>query len=234
MPLKAINYDKTHFYKIVCKDTSITDCYVGHTTDFTTRKYNHRQNCVNIKSKSYNLKVYKYIRETGGWENWEMILIKTEKCENVLEARSKERECKEQLNATLNNNTPTRTLREHYKDNREKLLENKKEYHLQNIERIHEYQKDYREKNKEQLREKKKQYNLENRDEINKKKKQERIDNPEKFKERDKQAYQKKKIIRQRPYECECGCVCKFSSRLAHFKTAKHQQYLQSQTNPQE
>ena len=34
MPLKEINYDKTHFYKLMCKDFNITDCYVGHTTDW--------------------------------------------------------------------------------------------------------------------------------------------------------------------------------------------------------
>ena len=38
MPLKEINYDKTHFYKLMCKDFNITDCYVGHTTYWVKRK----------------------------------------------------------------------------------------------------------------------------------------------------------------------------------------------------
>ena len=79
MPLKAINYDKTHFYKIVCKDLDIKDCSVGHTTDFTTRKYDHKQRCSNPNNGGYNLPVYRFMRENGGWENFEMILIKTEK-----------------------------------------------------------------------------------------------------------------------------------------------------------
>ena len=78
MPLKAINYDKTHFYKIVCKDLDIKDCYVGHTTDFTTRKYDHKQRCSNPNNGGYNLPVYRFMRENGGWENFEMILIRTE------------------------------------------------------------------------------------------------------------------------------------------------------------
>ena len=43
MPSKAINYDNTHLYKIVCKDLDITDMYIGHTTDFASRKSRHKQ-----------------------------------------------------------------------------------------------------------------------------------------------------------------------------------------------
>jgi hypothetical protein len=35
MPKKPIDYSKTHFYKIVCNDTNIKPCYVGHTTEET-------------------------------------------------------------------------------------------------------------------------------------------------------------------------------------------------------
>ena len=42
MPLKEINCEKTHFYKIVCKDTSIKDCYVdlptSHQENTTTKQ----------------------------------------------------------------------------------------------------------------------------------------------------------------------------------------------------
>ena len=47
MPRLPINYEKTHFYKIVSNDLSITDCYVGHTTDFKTRKTSHKTQCNN-------------------------------------------------------------------------------------------------------------------------------------------------------------------------------------------
>ena len=45
MPRKPIDYSKTISYKIVCNDLSITDCYVGHTTDFTKRKSHHKSDC---------------------------------------------------------------------------------------------------------------------------------------------------------------------------------------------
>ena len=41
MPRKEIDYSNTHFYKIVCKDLNIKDCYVGHTTNFKNKKYEH-------------------------------------------------------------------------------------------------------------------------------------------------------------------------------------------------
>ena len=42
MPRHPINYDNTCFCKIVCKNLDIHDIYVGHTTDFTTRKTAHK------------------------------------------------------------------------------------------------------------------------------------------------------------------------------------------------
>ena len=103
MPRKAINYKKVYVYKIVCNDTNIKDCYVGHTTNFNNRKHIHKSDYTNNPQR----KLYKFIREHGGWENWSMILIET--CDfgeegNELLARQKEREWQENLNATLNNN----------------------------------------------------------------------------------------------------------------------------------
>ena len=53
MPRTAINYEKTIIYQIVCKDITITDKYVGHTTNFTNRKRNHKMSCNNIKNNTY-------------------------------------------------------------------------------------------------------------------------------------------------------------------------------------
>ena len=55
-----------------------------------------------MEGHSCNIPVYQFIRENGGFDNSDTRLIKTDFCENVLEARRKEREYIEQLNATLN------------------------------------------------------------------------------------------------------------------------------------
>jgi len=119
MPRKAVNYLNTIIYKIVCKDLSITDVYVGQTTNYTKRKNQHKRNCCNLDYKKHNLKVYQYIRENGGWENFDMIEIEKYPCNDANEARKRERFWFEELNAKLNQVYPSRTKQEYYNDNRE-------------------------------------------------------------------------------------------------------------------
>ena len=110
MSSKPIDYNKTHFYKIVCKDLNIKDCYVGHTTDFTKRKNAHKTRCLNINSDKHNIFLYQFIRENGGWNNWDMINIETRSCKDSLEAKSIEREFTETLKANLNVRKAFQTL----------------------------------------------------------------------------------------------------------------------------
>ena len=109
MPRTPIDYSKTVFYKIVCNDLSITDCYIGHTTDFTKRKNRHKTNCYYETNARYHMRVYSFIRECGGWDNWSMIPIEEASCESVLDALRRERELIEANECTLNCQIPTRT-----------------------------------------------------------------------------------------------------------------------------
>ncbi len=45
-----IDYSKTIIYRIVFKDLSISECYVGHVTNFTKGKCQPKTNCNNEKS----------------------------------------------------------------------------------------------------------------------------------------------------------------------------------------
>ena len=101
-----IDYSNTIIYKIICKVPSITDVYVGHTTNFVQRKQCHKQSCNNDKNPNNNCKLYKVIRENGGWENWSMEIINFFKCSDHYEARQKEQEYFTLLNATLNSIEP--------------------------------------------------------------------------------------------------------------------------------
>ena len=118
MPRKPIDYSKTSFYKIVCKDLNIKDCYIGHTSDFTMRKYKHKSVCNNLNSKQYHHKLYQTIRDNGNWQNWDMFLIETTPMANNFEARKREREILEQHNATLNQILPERSRQEYYLTNK--------------------------------------------------------------------------------------------------------------------
>ena len=87
MPRIPIDYSKTIIYKIVCCDENITDVYVGSTTDYKSKKNQHKSNCYNEKSHCYNLKLYQFIRENKGWNNFQMIPVEEYPCENVTQAR---------------------------------------------------------------------------------------------------------------------------------------------------
>ena len=66
MPKVPMDYSKSVIYKICCRDKSITDVYIGSTTNFIKRKTLHKYNCTNEKSKGYNRYVYGFIRENCG------------------------------------------------------------------------------------------------------------------------------------------------------------------------
>ena len=149
MPRTPMNYKNTVIYKIVCDDVDITECYVGHTTNFNKRKCGHKSRCNNINGKSYNFNVYKFIRLHGGWDNWSMIEIEKHSCDNKNEAEKRERYFIETLKAKLNSKMPSMTRKEtqdkYHEANRDIINEKHKEYCIKNSDKI----KAYRERTKE-------------------------------------------------------------------------------------
>ena len=106
MPKVDIDYSNTIFYKIYCKDASIDDLYIGHTTNFVQRKYAHKQGCKNNKSSNYNCKLYKTIRDNMGWDNWMMEIIAFHNCDDLYAAKKLEQSYFEDYKATLNSIEP--------------------------------------------------------------------------------------------------------------------------------
>jgi hypothetical protein len=122
------NYENTVIYKIVSNDANINDIYIGSTTDFNIRKRQHKTDCNNIKSKSYNLKIYETIRLNGGWDNWKMIEIEKYPCNTSIESHAKERYYYDLLGGTMNTRTPNRSQKEYYETNKEHLCIKQKQY----------------------------------------------------------------------------------------------------------
>jgi hypothetical protein len=150
----------------VCNDLNITDCYVGHTTSFVKRKNQHKTTCNNPNARGHNVAIYKFIRNNGGWDNWSMVLIEECACKDVLDARKKEREYYEQLKASLNVRTPSRTQEEYVEDNKDKILDQKKKYYEENKDIITQRFKQYREQNRDKLVEHGRNYYKQNRDKL--------------------------------------------------------------------
>jgi hypothetical protein len=102
MPKISIDYSNTVFYKIYCKDINFHDVYIGHTTNFVQRKHSHKRACNKSSHNSYNLKVYKIIRQHGGWDNWNMEIIGFKNCKDHSEACSVEQKYFDSYEASLN------------------------------------------------------------------------------------------------------------------------------------
>ena len=77
------------FYKITCNDMNVTECYVGSTSNFANRKIKHKSRCVNPKAIDLNIKLYRFIRDHGGWENWSMVVIDIVPCDAKNDTRKK-------------------------------------------------------------------------------------------------------------------------------------------------
>lgn len=144
MPKTAIDYQKTIIYKICCKDPTILNTYTGSTSNFYKRKQQHKSNCYNIKDKKYNYYVYKFIRENGGWENFEMLQIEEYPCNTKNEAALRERYWLEANNSNLNKHVPSRTSLEWQKEWRKNHPEEKKQSNAEWRKANPDYMKEYR------------------------------------------------------------------------------------------
>jgi predicted GIY-YIG superfamily endonuclease len=75
--------------------------YIGHTTDKARRLKEHIRSTENDNTKLYNT-----IRETGGWDHWEMIEICSYECTCREDALKIEQQWCEKLRPNLNSTSP--------------------------------------------------------------------------------------------------------------------------------
>lgn len=229
MPKSKMNYSDMIIYKICCNDLSIKDIYIGHTCNLAKRRWHHK-NCCNNENGKYNMKVYQFIRENGGWDNWSVILVDKCPCLDLEEATKIERHYIEILNATLNMVIPSRTTKEYYYANKEKRLENHKKWVNENPDKVKQYTIEYREKNKERIlekdRESSKLYREKNKELVVEQRKRYEEKNKEIILEKANKYYyaNKEKILETHKEKttCECGCIVSNASLTRHRKSQKH------------
>jgi|SaaInlV_125m_DNA_1040241.scaffolds.fasta_scaffold28549_3 hypothetical protein len=201
-------------YKIYCEDCE--EFYIGSTKAFRARKSQHKTNCNNNSeaNKKYNIRIYKIIRENGGWDNWKMICI--EECDETIitkrQAEAKEEEWRIKLNSTLNSKKAFRTKEE-------KL----------------EYDKKFRQKQFEEYKEFHKKEQIDTSDKWNIKKEFQKVAE-KKWAEKNKDSKNKKLRIWKEEnkdklcqvIECKCGGSYQYQGQSRHFKTKTHLNYEKS------
>ena len=224
MPRRNIDYSKTYFYKIVSRDTNIENMYIGHTTDFKTRKGCHKRICTNPKDKNYNLPLYKFIRDNDGWDNFDMIWLETGSFENSMEARKRERELIEEHKASLNkirsystSDEQSQMAIDYYYNHKEDILNQKKERYNNNKEYYLEKNKEWKSRNKEKADNAVKNWVANNRDTVRHNHQRWRDENREKLREKQEQTT-----------TCECGTIVQTHNLKRHERCKKHQDYINS------
>ena len=125
--------------------------------------------------------MYQFIRDNGGWDNWNMVLVESYNACSKRNLESRERYWLETLRATLNKQVPTRTRPEWCEENQKSLKHS---------------QKSYRDEHKEKEKERNKKYRTNNNDKISQWQKNYREEHKEKEKERNK-IYRAKQFARK-------------------------------------
>jgi len=201
MPRVPTDYSKTCIYKLVHKeDFNNENIYIGSTTNFRKRKNKHKSIINKESNNDYNQLKYVYIRENGGWNQWNMIEIEKYQCNDKREAEAKEEYWRTHFNAILNSkacssltDNKTEYGKIYRETNKEEIAENGKIYRQDNKEEIAEYKKIYRENNKEKIAENGKIYCETNKEKIAEYKKRYDETNKEKINKQRREKNLKKK-----------------------------------------
>ena len=191
------DYSKTVIYKIE-HNTNTLLVYVGHTTNYTRRKWEHGNG---IKNKP-DYPLYKQIIDNGGWESFTMKPIMEYPCENKIQAEIQEEKCRIEYKATMN-------IQKAY---REDKTESWKKYEELHKEERKKSKHDYYIEHKEELKQYSHKFYVENR-------KQKMAENYQKNKEE----FNAKRAIK---YTCECGSTLRIGDKACHNKSIKHQMFL--------
>ena len=143
------NTDKIQVY-----DETIRECYIGSTKNLDQRVSHHKYTCANPDYKGHNLKVYQYIRKTGGFDAWQISVLESYTITKA-DAKIHERWLIEMYEAELNSRVPSKTKTEYDIDHKEEKKAYDRARHASNREERNEKKRAYRAANRDRINEKK-------------------------------------------------------------------------------
>ena len=136
--MSKLDYKNTVIYKIVHKDdVNNENIYIGSTTNFMRRLCNHKDCSQNEKKNGYTDKKYAYIRDKGGWGNFNMVEVERYPCNDSNEARVREEYWRCLFNSNLNTKKAFTTeqerldqMKSYYSAHKERMREQMKQRYL--------------------------------------------------------------------------------------------------------
>jgi hypothetical protein len=88
MPTSKIDYSKTLIIKIVSKDLKYKDFFLDYCQGLKNKIYLLKKQSEDENHKKYNSVMNKFIREYGGWDNFDVIIVEEYKeCKNPSDAK---------------------------------------------------------------------------------------------------------------------------------------------------
>jgi len=199
------DYKKGKIYKIVNNENN--KIYFGSTCQPLHKRISeHRKKHNDCMSKNLGVDL----------KDCQIILVEKIECECKYELLKRERYYIEN-NECVNKSVPTRTYKEWYEDNKQKIKERKRALWTKNKEHYLKKAKEWRENNKEYM----KQYKENNKKIILKKRKE--------IYELNKNKINEKKRIEK--MTCCCGSVIRKADKTKHFKTKKHINFIKSNSS---
>lgn len=221
-------------YRLYCTDSDNPNSYVGSTvSDIEHRLHTHKSSC----SKGDMKKLYKYVREYGGWDCFRIEVLEVCLVSSRDEQTHWEQIFIDKLNPTLNERVAQQTTTEvreakskrmkaYYEKNREAILAKQRAYNEKHADSIRERSKIYRANNKEAIAIRTKKYCAEHKDEASARHKAWKARNEDKVKAYKRQYYldniDKVKAKDKIKVTCECGHSVVKSYLNKHKKTKKH------------
>ena len=230
-------------YKLKCKDENIKEFYVGSSCNLHQRKILHKNRCNSPKAIGYNLKVYRFIRDNGGWDNFEFEILLQVEVESKEELRlNYEAKYQLDLKPSLNSKVEGRTdkqyredhkeqQKQYYEDHKEEISEKQKQYREDHKEEQKKYREDHKEEQKkyrEDHKEEIKKYYQDHKEEILEKQKKYRDDNKQEISEYQKQYREVHKEKLKEKFKCDCGAETLKIQKKRHERTKKHKEFILS------
>lgn len=188
-----IDYTKGRIYKILCNKTLL--CYIGSTTQSLSQRLSeHKQGFLKWKK---GLTGYITSFDIISNEDYTISLVEDFPCKSKYELEQREKYWVQSLDC-INKNVPTRSRREYYDENKDKIKDYNKRYYEENKEYFHQKRILNYNNNKDKQKDYSKCYR------------------------EDRLEYYKQQV------QCECGGKFTNDNKSRHMKSKIHKKYLDS------